>query len=225
MHIEPGFIAASKVVVANVAVVGVLGAYIKELIAEPSNIAKTVFAPIFFSLFMQSFHMSVGPSELHFIGAMPVYMILGFIPTMFGFALGLLFQGFMFEPQDLPHLAVNSLSLIMPLIMVHYSIGKDIFDIKLSKRVNVKTILKFDAIYYSGVVTMVGFWLFLGYIDGLVSNSFAEYLTFVSSYLAVVAFEPFFTYLILNIAKKYQHISFMRLFTQIDSLKLASEKI
>ena len=93
MHIEPGFVSAAKVMGANVAVVGLLFFYLKRLIRHPLDIIKVLLAAIFFSVFMQSFHMSIGPSELHFIGAMSIYLTLGFIPTMFGFALGLLLQG------------------------------------------------------------------------------------------------------------------------------------
>ena len=98
MHIEPGFVVQAKVVLANVAVVGVLGLYAKELMAKPQLIVKSLVAAVCFSLFMEAFHMQVGPSELHFLGAMPIYLILGFVPALFGFVLGLLFQGLLLHP-------------------------------------------------------------------------------------------------------------------------------
>ena len=87
MHIEPGFLPATKVAIANLAAVGVLATYLPPLIRQPTLILRTLAAAVFFSLFMQSFHLPVGPSELHFVGAMPIYIILGFIPTMMGFGL------------------------------------------------------------------------------------------------------------------------------------------
>ncbi|MDX8394926.1 MAG: energy-coupling factor ABC transporter permease, partial [Mariprofundaceae bacterium] len=89
MHIEPGFVAPVKVMVANAAVIGVLAYYAKDQIKKPANIIRTGLAALFFSVFMQSFHMPVGPSELHFVGAMAMYLTLGFVPVLFGFALGL----------------------------------------------------------------------------------------------------------------------------------------
>lgn len=221
MHIEVGFVSTAKVVVANIGLIGILGYYAKEFIKTPSNIVKTLVATLFFSLFMQSFHAPVGVSELHFIGAMPIYMILGFIPTMFGFAFGLLFQGLVFDQMDLPHLAVNSLSLIIPLVSIHYLFGKKIFDKKLKERVDFKTILKYDTIFYTGVTLMVGFWILMGWIDGLVGSSMAQFLTFMASYIAVVVFEPIFTLMILNIAKKYKNSSIIKNYTEIPKLVVA----
>lgn len=59
---------------------------------------------------MQVWHLPIGPSELHMVGAMPIYLLLGFVPTLLGFGLGLLLQGLIFEPQDLAHLSINFLS-------------------------------------------------------------------------------------------------------------------
>ena len=54
MHIEPGYIAPAKVIVANVSAVGVLAYYVKEAIERPSaiiaTIVKTALAASFFSL-------------------------------------------------------------------------------------------------------------------------------------------------------------------------------
>ena len=151
MHIEPGMLVATKVAAANLAAVGVLSVYLPSLIKQPSLILRTLLAALFFSLFMQLFHLPVGASELHFVGAMPIYLLFGFIPTLFGFGLGLLLQGLLFEPGDLVHLSVNTLSLAIPLIAVHYTLGQRI------ARLNVLTILKLDGAYYAGVTLMVGF--------------------------------------------------------------------
>lgn len=204
MHIEPGFVAPIKVMAANAAAIGVvawgLKEQIKQLAREPWAPAKTAAAALFFSLFMQSFHMPVGPSELHFVGAMAMYLTLGFIPTLLGFALGLLLQGLLFEPGDLVHLGVNSLSLIVPLLTVHYTIGKRLFDRSVSERLNFVKIVKLDAMYYAGVTGMVGFWLLIGEVE----TPFAAWLAFASSYLALVALEPIFTWIVVNGLKKLE---------------------
>ena len=201
MHIEPGFLVATKVAVANLAAVGVLSVYLPALVKQPSLILRTLLAALFFSLFMQMFHLPIGASELHFVGAMPIYILFGFVPTLFGFGLGLLLQGLLFEPGDLAHLSVNTLSLVIPLIAVHYTLGQRI------AKLNVPTILKLDGAYYAGVTLMVGFWLF----QGEEVTPLADWALFASSYLAVVAFEPVFTLLLVKVIAPYAQRPLLRL--------------
>lgn len=216
MHIEPGFVSAAKVMGANAAAAGLLAFYVKELIRHPFDIVKALLAALFFSIFMQGFHMNVGPSELHFIGAMSIYLTLGFVPTMFGFAVGLVLQGLVFDPIDLPHLAVNSLSLIVPLIAVHAVAGRKLSGKGIKQRVSWQAILKLDAIYYAGVTLMVGFWLLIGEA----ATPFSAWLSFAASYLAVVAVEPFITILTVRTLKKYESSPAVKRLFVVDRLKL-----
>ncbi|ESQ13749.1 MAG: energy-coupling factor ABC transporter permease [Thiohalocapsa sp. PB-PSB1] len=193
MHIEPGYLTLAKTTAANVAAVGLLAAYLPALVKQPSLILRTLIAAGFFSLFMQIFHLPVGPSELHFVGAMPIYLILGFVPTLLGFGVGLLFQGLVFDPGDLVHLGVNTLSLTIPLILVHYTLGQRI------ARIDVPTILKLDATYYGGVTMMVGFWLLLSQD----ATPIADWGLFAASYLAIVALEPVVTFLLVKVVQPY----------------------
>lgn len=218
MHIEPGFVSAAKVMGANLAIIGVLAFYLKSLIRHPLDILKVMLAAIFFSVFMQSFHVSVGPSELHFIGAMSIYLTLGFIPAMFGFALGLLLQGLLFEPIDLPHLAVNSLSLIVPLIAVHAVAGRKLIGKGVRQRVSWRAILKLDGIYYAGVTSMVGFWLLIGEV----ATPFSAWLSFAVSYLAVVAVEPFITLLTIKALKRYEGSPAVKRLFIVERVRLES---
>lgn len=193
MHIEPGMLAQHKILGANIAAVALLLAYAPAWLKRPTLWLRTALAAVFFTLFMQAFHMKVGPSELHFVGAMPIYLLLGFLPTLFGFAIGLLLQGLLFEPQDLVHLAVNTLSLTVPLVALHHTVGK-----RLAAAVNgamsVPTVLKLDASYYAGVTAMVGFWLMMG--EG--STALADWAAFAASYVSLVLLEPVFTVLIVR---------------------------
>jgi ABC-type Co2+ transport system permease subunit len=195
MHIEPGLIAQPKLAFAAVAAAGLLGGYAPQLFKRPALLLRTALAALFFSLFMQAFHLPVGPSELHFLGAMPIYLAFGFLPTLFGFALGLLLQGLLFEPQDLVHLAVNTLSLAVPLVAVHYTLGRKL------ATVSVQTILKLDSAYYAGVIAMVGFWLMLGQT----ATPLADWARFGASYLPVVIAEPLLTFALLALIKRYGH--------------------
>lgn len=205
MHIEPGFVQPAKILMANAGALTVAAWATKEqlivdLAKAPWTIAKTAVAATVFSVFMESFAMPVGPSELHFVGAMAMYLTLGFIPTLLGFGLGLIVQGLLFSPWDLVHLGVNSLSLMLPLIGLHYTMGRKLFDENLKQRLSFTKILKLDAVYYSGVTSMVGFWLWFGGAQ----TAFADWAAFAMSYLAVVALEPVLTYGVVHGLKKVQ---------------------
>jgi ABC-type Co2+ transport system permease subunit len=187
MHIEPGVLGAAKIAAANVAAVGLLAACVPALWRRPALLLRTALAAAFFTLCMQAFHLKVGPSELHFVGAMPMYLAFGLVPTLLGFALGLLLQGLLFEPADLVHLAVNTLSLAVPLLVLHAALGRRV------TAVTVRTVLRLDATYYAGVTLMVGFWLAIG----VVATPLADWARFAASYLAVVALEPVVTVAVL----------------------------
>ena len=217
MHIEPGLVAPAKVLIANVSALGLLGFYARGLISQPADLIRTLLAALFFSVFMQGFHLSVGPSELHFVGAMAMYLTLGFLPTLYGFALGLLLQGLVFDPIDLPHLAVNSLSLILPLLAVHYGLGRRLRDTARGQRISWATILKLDAAYYTGVTLMVGFWLALADV----ATPVAAWATFAASYLAIVAIEPLVTYGALRLLKRYEDRPLVATCFSVGALRLA----
>jgi len=201
MHIEPGVVAAAKVVAANSAALAVVGCGVLALQRRPSGLSRTLLAAGFFTLCMQAFHLKVGPSELHFIGAMPLYLALGLVPTLLGFALGLLLQGLLFEPADLVHLGVNTLSLALPLLAVHAGLGRRL------ERINLAAIFRLDGAYYAGVTAMVGFWLAIGEV----TTPFADWLRFAGSYLAVVALDPLLTVAVLSIAARWSDRPLVRL--------------
>ncbi len=187
MHIEPGVLAVTKIAAANVAALGIVASAAWWIVRRPALLLRTLLAAAFFTLCMQSFHLKVGPSELHFIGAMPMYLALGLLPTLLGFALGLLLQGLLFEPADLLHWSVNTLSLVVPLLVVHTVLGRRL------QRVNLRAVLKLDALYYAGVTLMVGLWLSIGEIAAPLD----EWARFAASYLALVALEPLITVAVL----------------------------
>ena len=187
MHIEPGLLAPAKLLFANLAATGLLAAHALPWLKRPTLWLRTAIAALFFTACMQAFHLKVGPSELHFVGAMPIYLLCGLLPTLFGFALGLLLQGLVFEPQDLVHLAVNALSLIVPLLVTHHTLGQRL------RTFSVANILKLDGLYYAGVTLMVGFWLANGQTATALSP-WAGFAAFAASYLAIVAVEPLLTW-------------------------------
>ena len=216
MHIEPGVLNAAKVLAANVAAVGTLGAYARGLVRAPMDIVKALPAAMFFSGFMELWHLPVGASELHFVGASAVYFVFGFRPTLYGFAAGLALQGLFFEPQDLVHLGVNSMSLIVPLIAAHGLLGKRLACGDAKVPITWARIVQFDAIYCSGVVAMVGFWLSLG----TEPTPFYNWAAFAAAYLPLVFCEPLFTYAVLRLLKRIDRSSAVRHLTAVASLRV-----
>lgn len=221
MHIEPGFVAPVKVAIANAGAIGVFAwgfkEQIKDRLPQPWTLLKSFLAAGFFTLFMQSFSTPIGPSELHFVGAMVMYLTLGFVPTLLGFGIGLLFQGLVFNPGDLYHLGVNSLSLMLPLISIHYITGKRLFDKSASERLSWARIVKLDAMYYTGVTSMVGFWLMIGEV----ATPFSAWASFATSYLVIVACEPIITYFGVKCLKSIEHNKLVAKLTAVRDLSVA----
>ncbi|WP_420209007.1 energy-coupling factor ABC transporter permease [Candidatus Electronema sp. JC] len=215
MHIEPGFIAPAKLVLANASAVGLLAAHLHGIFRAPALLLRALIAAAFFSLFMQSFHMPVGPSELHFVGGMAIYLTLGYLPTMFGFAAGLLLQGLLFEPGDLVHLAVNSLSLIVPLMAAHHSFGKRLTEGR--RGLSWTEIVRLDAIFYAGVTAMVGFWLLAGEVE----TPFLAWTKFAVAYAPLVLIEPVVTMSAVRLLKRWQEHKLVDRCFNIRAVQLA----
>lgn len=205
MHIEPGYVASAKILAANLAAAALLGSQSIHLLKAPQLVVRSLIAGVLFLLFMQAFHLPVGPSELHFLGAMPLYLALGFVPALFGFAIGLLAQGLLFAPADLVHIGVNTLSLAVPLTLVHATLGKRLLAAR--ARLDLRAVLKLDAAFYSGVTLMVGFWLAVGEV----ATPLSAWLAFASSYAAIVAVEPLVTLLLVSAIARRQHSAAVRL--------------
>lgn len=198
MHIEPGILSGAKIAAANLTAIGLAAAQAPQLLKQPQLVLRTLLAALFFSVFMQSFHLPAGASELHFIGAMPIYLTLGFVPTLLGFGLGLLLQGVIFEPADLLHLGVNFLSLAVPLLALHLGLGHRL---AAGAATEIRSVLKLDAAYYAGVAIMVGFWLSMGEV----ATPFAEWMTFAAAYLPVVLIEPVLTVAVVRLLQSQAH--------------------
>ena len=218
MHIQPGILNGITIGYANQAAIGTIAAYCPALIKRPDLVIRTILAAIFFSILMQSFHMSVGPSELHLVGASAIYFLFGFIPTLLAFPLGLLLQGAIFEPTDLIHIGVNSLSLMLPLIATHYAIGNRFIASRAGQQTefNWQQVVRFDAVYYGGVVAMVGFWL----LNGNEVTPLQSWASFAIAYLPLVLLEPVLTIALVKLMRKAPQLAWLGRFTDVDSLQL-----
>jgi cobalt/nickel transport system permease protein len=217
MHIEPGILSAPQIAAANATAVATLAAYSGGLLRRPLDIARTLLAAAAFSLLMEVWHQPVGPSELHFIGASTIYFLFGFVPTLFGFAIGLALQALLFEPQDMLHLGVNALSLMLPLIAAHTLIGRRIAAGGANAPISWASVMRFDAVYYGGVVAMVGFWL----AGGNTQTSLSDWALFAAAYLPIVLCEPIMTAAVLRAVRRLDTQSPVRRLTALDGTIVA----
>ena len=77
--------------------------------------------------------------------------------------------------------------------------------------------MKFDAVYYAGVVSMVGFWLALGNEV----TPFASWALFAVSYVPLVLCEPVFTFAVLKLLGKLDADSPVRKVTAVGAFAIA----
>lgn len=216
MHIEIGIIDPVRIAAANATALSLFLAQTPALIREPAVIIKTAAAALVFSVLMQSWHLPVGPSELHLIGATTIYLLFGFRATMMGFGLGLALQTLM-EPQDLLHIGVNSLSLMVPLMAVHLSYGRRLFGQGVADRFTFARVLRLDAIYYAGVATMVGFWLLLSNA----ATPFADWARWAIAYMPVFALEAMITFAAVTLFGRKRNLPMLQRFSELGRLNFA----
>ena len=216
MHIEPGIIDPLRVGAANVVALGLVASQMPSFVREPVRLVKTGLAAVVFSVLMQGWHMPVGPSELHLIGATTVYLLFGFSPTLVGFAVGLALQS-LIEPEDALHLGVNSLSLMLPLIAVHLTYGKRLTAATGAERFSLARVFRLDAVYYAGVSAMVGFWL-------MISNDavpFADWARWALAYLPVFGLEALVTFTTVTVMARWRERKLLATWSELGRLNLA----
>lgn len=221
MHIEPGIIDAARLGGANLAAAGLLASQLNGLIRTPRQIGpqvvKTLLAAAIFSVLMQVWHLPVGPSELHLVGATTVYLLFGFVPTLLGFGLGLLGQALLFDPQDLLHLGVNTLSLGLPLLAMHAAFGRRLFATGAAERFTLLRVLRLDAAYYAGVVAMVGVWLLLS-TDAV---AVADWARWALAYAPVLLLEAMLSFLAVTAIGRWRGRGLVQRYSELNRLRLA----
>ncbi len=217
MHIELGIIDSARLAAANTAAIGVVATQLPRLILAPALVVKTALAAVIFSALMQSWHLSIGPSELHLIGATTVYLLFGFAPTMIGFALGLVLQALLFEPQDMLHIGVNTLSLTLPMLAAHATFGRRLFAETGQDRFTLARVLRLDAVYYAGVAAMVAFWL------GISNDPapLADWAAWALAYLPVFAAEALLTFATVTLMARFRDRPVIASLFEVPRLKFA----
>ena len=230
MHIEPGVVDGAKMMLSYAtaaASFGLLGKMALDTIRKDGGVAalavrSLITTALVFCFFEVLPHYPVGVSEVHFILGSTLYLIFGAGPAAIGLAAGLLLQGLLFAPFDLPQYGINVTTLIVPLFAVSL-LAKKIIPPQ-TPYVDTKywQALALSTSYQGGVILWVAFWAFYGQGFG------AENLTAVSSfgiaYLGVVLVEPLIDLAVLAAAKGLSSISksptlfYNRLHNEVASL-------
>lgn len=206
MHSKPGTIVPAKIG--------------QQLFAQ-SRTLRTLLAAVLFLLLMQSVHLSAGSSELYVVGAMPVYLLLGFIPALFGAVLGLLIQGTLFDANNFPQLALSCLALLLPLIAVHFTLGRKLSTLTNGHHICWRSLLKLDAMYYVGVTGIAGMWLLMTEA----TIPFAAWGMFAAACFAITAHESAFIYSMLRIRKFHQRAGWARFASPLRRAQLGSSSL
>lgn len=213
MHIEPGVVDGAKIVLSyGTAAVsfGLLGKMAIDTIRRDGGFAAlgvrslitTVLVFCFFEVFP---HYPVGVSEVHFILGSTLYLIFGAGPAAIGLAVGLLLQGLLLAPFDLPQYGVNVTTLIVPLWAMSL-LAKKIIEAD-TPYVDVKywQALALSTSYQGGVIMWVAFWAFYG--QGFGAANVTAVSSFGIAYMAVVLIEPLADLAVLGAAKGLSSIS------------------
>ena len=210
MHIEPGIVEGSKIAL-SYATAGGAGLYAlhaaRQAVAErnlPALLARSLAATAAVLFAFQVLpHPPVGVSEVHLIFGSTLFLLFGTAPAALGLAAGLLIQGLLFAPFDLPQYGMNVTTLLVPLFGLQLVAGRVIAGNTPYVQLRYRQALALSTTYQAGIVTWVGFWAFYG--QGLNGQTLASAATFGAAYLAVIVLEPLADLAVLAAAKGLRH--------------------
>lgn len=195
MHIEPGIVVGAKLALGFITATGAVGYALKlaKDMARRDGVAPLAIRIVLAALLVLSFfevlpHYPVGVSEVHFILGSTLFLMFGAAPAALGLAIGLLAQGLLFAPADLPQYGMNVTSLLVPLLAIGALAQRVIPANTAYKDVTYGQALKLSTAYQGGVVAWVGFWAVYG--AGVGAENLAQIGTFSLAYMSVVLVEP-----------------------------------
>ena len=195
MHIEPGIVEGSKILLSYGTAVAAL-AFTAKLSFETvkrDGAASLLLRSVLTTLLVFSFfeilpHHPVGVSEVHLILGTTLLLIFGLAPAAIGLAVGLLLQGSLFALPDLPQYGINVTTLLVPLFATSLLAKKIIPAATPYVDIRYGQALKLSVAYQGGIVVWVAFWAFYG--QGVGAENLSQVLAFGSAYMSVVIIEP-----------------------------------
>ncbi|WP_439374442.1 energy-coupling factor ABC transporter permease [Bradyrhizobium sp. DASA03120] len=206
MHIEPGVVTGAKLVLSYATGIAAGGVALKlaaETVREQgitSFAARTLATTgLVFTFFEILPHFPVGVSEVHFILGSTLFLLFGAAPAAFGLALGLLLQGVLFEPADLPQYGMNVTTLLVPLFAIQAIAARLISRNTAYVDLRYRQALALSTTYQAGVIAWVAFWALYG--SGFAMSNLANIAAFAASYALVIVIEPLADLAVLALAK------------------------
>ncbi|MGJ8527574.1 energy-coupling factor ABC transporter permease [Maritalea sp.] len=195
MHIEPSIVDGAKITLSYATATGALGYSAKlawDMVKTDGAMSLAVrsvltTAMVFF-YFQVLPHHPVGVSEVHLIMGSTLFLLFGAAPAAIGLMAGLLLQGMLFAPIDLPQFGMNVTTLLVPLFAMA-AIAQKIIPAKTAyKDIGYGQALQLSTLYQGGIVAWVMFWAFYG--QGFGAANMANTLTFGAAYMSVIIIEP-----------------------------------
>ncbi|MEP2782902.1 MAG: energy-coupling factor ABC transporter permease [Pseudoruegeria sp.] len=212
MHVEPGIVDGAKILLsyATGAAAVTYGVKLAVDTVRQSSVASLALRSVaataaVFTFFQLLPHYAVGVSEVHFILGSTLFLILGAAPAAFGLALGLLLQGLMFAPFDLPQYGINVTTLLVPLFGLQVLANRIIAPSTAYVDLKYSQALALSTAYQGGVVAWVAFWAFYG--QGFGAENVASVAAFGGAYILVVLVEPLADLGVLAAAKAMRGLS------------------
>ena len=206
MHIEPGIVEGSKILLSygTAAASLVLGVrQIRQACRQdgvmPLLLRSSVASALVFMFFELFPHVAVGVSEVHLILGTTLLLLFGVAPAAIGLMVGLLVQGMLFAPSDLPQYGMNVTTLLLPLFATHHIAQRIVPEQTPYVDISYSQAFKLSLAYQGGIILWVGFWAVYG--NGLGAENMASISSFGLAYLSVVLLEPLFDLAVLAGAK------------------------
>jgi len=206
MHIEVGVVSSAKMVLSYGTALAAFAYLGKEALqsAKEKGVLSFIFRSILASLAVLVFFeifpkQPIGISEVHFILGSTLFLIFGLAPAGIGLLVGLLVQGVLFAPFDLPNYSVNVTTLLVPLFLMAEAAKKIIPDNTAYKDIQYSQTLKLSLMYQGGIVVWVMFWALYG--QGFTNENLVAISSFAAAYMTVVIIEPLIDIAILAGAK------------------------
>jgi ABC-type Co2+ transport system permease subunit len=213
MHIEPGVVDGAKLAFSYATAAlsfGLVGKMVVDDLkakATPTGLAARtlITTALVFSSFEVLPHHPVGVSEVHLILGSTLFLIFGAGAASIGLALGLLLQGLLFAPFDLPQYGMNVTTLIVPLFVISKLAARLIPEKKAYVDVGYKDALALSTAYQGGIVAWVAFWALYGH--GFAVDNLSSIATFGVAYMTVILVEPLVDLAVLAAAKSLRQVT------------------
>jgi ABC-type Co2+ transport system permease subunit len=213
MHIEPGVVDGAKLAFSYATAAlsfGLVGKMVVDDLkakATPTGLAARtlITTALVFSFFEVLPHHPVGVSEVHLILGSTLFLIFGAGAASIGLALGLLLQGLLFAPFDLPQYGMNVTTLIVPLFVISKLAARLIPEKKAYVDVGYKDALALSTAYQGGIVAWVAFWALYGH--GFAVDNLSSIATFGVAYMTVILVEPLVDLAVLAAAKSLRQVT------------------